>query len=80
MAFHDCSSFFVLVAIDHFKNDPAVTPINATGHQLVTLCRSICAEERARNLEELMSSRYCHRTVQLCFLVCVHRFFECSQD
>ena len=47
VAFHDCSSFPVLVVSDHFSNDPAVTPINATGHQVASLWRSIRAEERA---------------------------------
>ena len=38
---HNCSSFLVLVGSDHFSYDPVATPINATRHQLVTLCRSI---------------------------------------
>ena len=41
VVFHDCSSFLVLLVSDHFSNDPVATPINATGHQLVKLCRSI---------------------------------------
>ena len=45
VAFHDCSSFLVLVVSDHFSSNPVVTPINATRHQLVTLIRSICAGE-----------------------------------
>ena len=59
VVFHDCSSFLVLVVSDHFSNDPAATPINAIGHHLVTLCKSICVEERAQILEPLMSSKYC---------------------
>ena len=43
---------------DHFPVDPAIAPINANGHQLVTLCRSICAEERATFLDPLMWSEY----------------------
>ena len=39
---------FVFV-LDHFSADPAITPINATGHQLVNLCLSGCGEERAPN-------------------------------
>ena len=70
VAFHDCSSFFVLVVSDHFSNDLAVTPINATGHQLVTLCRSICAEEAAEILDPLRSIKFCRHTVHVCFLVC----------
>ena len=40
-----------------FENDPVATPIHATGHQLVTLCRSVCAKERAQILEPIMSSK-----------------------
>ena len=72
VVFHDCSSFLVVVLSDHFSNDPAVTPINATRHQPVRLGWRICAEERAQTLESLMSSKYCRRTVHGCSLVCVH--------
>ena len=57
LVFHGCSSFLVVVVSDHFSNDPAVTPIKATGYQLVTLCRSICAEEGAQVLEPLLGSK-----------------------
>ena len=63
VVFHDCSSFLVLFVSDHFSIDPVATLINATGHQLVTLCGSICAEERAQFLEPLMSSKYWCRTM-----------------
>ena len=33
--------------LDHFSADPAITSIIATCHQLVSLCHSVCAEERA---------------------------------
>ena len=48
----------MLSCLDHFVVDPAITPVNATGHQLVTLCRSVCAEERAQVLDPLMGSKY----------------------
>ena len=48
----------LLNCLDHFVVDPAITPVNATGHQLVTLCRSVCAEERAQILDPLMGSKY----------------------
>ena len=48
----------LLICLDHFAVDPAITPVNATGHQLVTLCRSVCAEERAQILDPLMGSEY----------------------
>ena len=57
MMLPDCSSFPVLVILDHFENDAVTTPIHATGHQLVTLCRSVCAEERAQILEPIMSRK-----------------------
>ena len=43
VAFHDCSSFLVVVVSDHYVYDLVAIPINEAGHQLVTLCRSICA-------------------------------------
>ena len=49
--------FLCFVILDHFNNDPVATPIHATGHQLVTLCRSVCAEERSQILEPIMSSK-----------------------
>ena len=46
----------IVFVLDHFSADPAITPINATGHQLVRLCRSVCAEERAQILEPVVTS------------------------
>ena len=46
----------VVFVLDHFSADPAITPINATGHQLVSLSRSVCAEERAQVLEPIVTS------------------------
>ena len=43
--------------LDNFPVDPALAPIIATGHQLVTLCRSICAEKRAQFLDPLVWSK-----------------------
>ena len=42
--------------LDHFSADPAITPINATGHHLVSLCRSVSAEERAQILDPIVTS------------------------
>ena len=58
--------FFCFMILDHFINDPVATPIHATGHQLVTLCRSVCAEERAQILEPIMSSKWCCRRSHVC--------------
>ena len=55
MTFHSGSSIYCFV-LDHFSADPAITPINATGHQLVSLCRSVCAEERAQILDPIVTS------------------------
>ena len=49
--------FLCFVIFDHFNNDPVATPIHATGHQLVTLCRSVCAEKMSQILEPIMSSK-----------------------
>ena len=46
---------FVFVS-DHYSADPAITPINAAGHQLVSPCRSVCAEEQAQILEPIVTS------------------------
>ena len=46
-----------LNCLDYFSVEPAIAPINATGHQLVTLYRSICAQERAQVLDPLMGSK-----------------------
>ena len=53
-----CGFLFSLNCLDNFPVDPATAPINATGHQLLTLCRPICAEERARNVDPLKGSKY----------------------
>ena len=41
---------------DQFGADPAATVIRATGQQLVSLCRSVCEEEKAQLLSPLMNS------------------------
>ena len=43
--------------LDHFAVDPAITPVRATGHQLVTLCRSVCAEKRSQISDPPMGSK-----------------------
>ena len=59
----------MLNCLDHFAVDPAITPVRATGRQLVTLCRSVCAEERAQILDPLMGSN----CLTMCFI-----FFQLS--
>ena len=80
VAFHDCSSFLVLAVSEHFSNDPDVTSNDATGHQLITLCRPICAEVRAQIMEPLMSSKNFRCIVHVCSFLYVHRLLDCSQD
>ena len=41
---------------DQFVTDPAATVIRGIGHQMVSLCRSICEEEKTQLLSPLMSS------------------------
>ena len=53
-----CAFLILLNCLDPFPVDPAIARINATGHQLVTLCCSICAEETAQVLDPLMGSKY----------------------
>ena len=48
-------NIFVCFA-DQFVTDPAATVIRATGHQMVSLCRSVCEEEKALLLSPLMNS------------------------
>ena len=64
----------MLNCLDHFVVDPAITPVNVTGHQLVTLCRSVCAEERAQILDPLMGSDIspCVLWASLSFVLLLH--------
>ena len=48
--------FTSIVLLDHFSAHPAIIPINSTGPQLVTLCRPICAEERAQIFDPIVTS------------------------
>ena len=52
------AKFFTIFIVfaDQFGVDPAATVIRATGHQLVSLCRSVCEEEKTQLLSPLMSS------------------------
>ena len=56
-----------LNCFDHFPVDPAKVPVKALGHQLVTVCRSICAEERAQILDPVMGSK-CFTTYFIAFV------------
>ena len=50
------SFYHISLFVDQFVTDPAATVIRATGHQMVSLCRSVCEEEKAHLLFPLMSS------------------------
>ena len=52
-----CGLRILLNCLGHFPHDPAFTPVRDTGHQLLTLCRSVCAEEKAQILDPLMGSK-----------------------
>ena len=72
-----------VVVSDQFSTKSAVTPTNRARHQLVTLCRSICAEEGAQILEPFMSSKFCLRIINVSSLACANeklRFFTRLTD
>ena len=55
--FHVGSKFLPhFCLLDQFVTDLAATVIRATGHQMVSLCRSVCEEEKAQLLSPLMNS------------------------
>ena len=55
--FHVSSKFLPhFCPLDQFVTDPAATVIHATGHQMVSLCRFVCEEEKAQLLSPLMNS------------------------
>ena len=55
--FHVGSEFLpYFCLLDQFVADPAATVIRATGHQMVSLCRSIFEEEKAKLLFPLKNS------------------------
>ena len=69
----------LLNCLDHFAVGPAITPVRATGHQLLTLCRSVCVEERAQILDPLTGSKY----LTMCFYSSLGLFsslYSCSQN
>ena len=67
-----CVFLISLNCLDQFPVDPAVAPINATGHQLVTLCRSICVEDRAQLLDPIMGNKW----LTACFMAFVVFFLS----
>ena len=44
--------------LDQVVTDTAATVIRATGHQMVSFCRSVCEEEKAQLLSPIMTSQY----------------------
>ena len=48
--------YHISCVVDQFVTDPAATMIRATGHQMVSLCRSVFEEEKAQLLSPLMNS------------------------
>ena len=54
VALHGGSSI-PLFCFDHFSADAAFTPIHATCHQLVSLCRSVCVEEGAQIFDPIVT-------------------------
>ena len=74
--------FFVswIVVSDHVSTDPVATPINATGHHFETLCRSICAEEKAQILDPSMSNKCCLRITHVSYLTYIHHTLDGMQN
>ena len=66
---------YLLNCLDHFAVDPAITPVRATGRQLVTLCRSVCAEDGAQILDPLMGSKYLTKCFIAFYLSSLHFIF-----
>ena len=57
--FHVDSKFYrIICLLDQFMTDPTATVIRATGHHKVSLCRSVCEEEKAQLLSPVMNSYY----------------------
>ena len=50
------SFYHISCVVDQFVTDAAVTVIRASGHQMVSLWRSVCEEEKAQLLSPLMNS------------------------
>ena len=50
------SFYQISFIVDQFVTDRAATVIRVTGHQMVSLCRSVCEEEKAQLVSPLMSS------------------------
>ena len=51
---HVCNPHFSV--LDQYSGDPSSSVIRATGHQLVSLCRSVVEEEKNQLLGPLMTS------------------------
>ena len=51
---HVCDSF--LPVLDQYTGGPSSSFIQSTGHQLVSLCRSVVEEEKNQLLGPLMTS------------------------
>ena len=57
--FHVDSKFLPhLCILDQFITDPAATVIRATGHQMVSLCRYACEDDKAQLLSPLINCWY----------------------
>ena len=55
--FHVGSKFLPhFCLLDQFVTDPAATVTSATGHQMVSMCPSVCEEEKAQLLSPLKNS------------------------
>ena len=73
------SNFSVVGQLD--PHDSSSTPFIATGHQLVTLCRAICEEEREQILDPLMQRWYLYSCSGRCScFACYTLYWLCLQE
>ena len=47
--------------LDQVVNNPSATVISSNGHQIVSLCRFVCEEEKNQLMSFLMNSEYLFR-------------------
>ena len=63
-----------------FPVDHAISPVKATGHHMVRLCRSICAEKTAQTLDPLLGSKS-FTTYFIAFIAFLSSlYFSCLQN
>ena len=75
---HVCDSFFLV--LDQYSGDPSSYLIQATGHQLVSLYRSVVEEEKNQLLGPLMTSQYSETVPYDSVILRFHYVLFCCQS